>query len=136
MSLAISITVARQIAGAEAAAAAHNAARPLDENGDPVGPALTAEQYLQDVVEKACESYRDAYAVDRITSSEFIYRFTAAEMAGINASADPVVQGFVGQVRAESHVWLASDEMAAGMAYVVGAGLLPQERADAVLAYS
>ena len=135
MSLAISITVARQIAGAEAAAAAHNAARPVDENGDPVGPALTAEQYLQDVVEKACESYRDAYAVDRITSSDFIYRFTAAEMAGINASTDPVIQGFIAQVRAEAFVWLASNEVAAGMAYAVGEGLLTQARADAILAY-
>jgi len=135
MSLAISITVARQIAGAEAAAAAHNAARPVDENGDPVGPALTAEQYLQDVVEKACESYRDAYAVDRITSSDFIYRFTAAEMAGINASADPVIQGFIAQVKAEAYVWLASNEVAAGMAYAVGEGLLTQARADAILAY-
>ena len=135
MSLAISITAARQIAGAEAAAAAHNAARPLDENGDPVGPALTAEQYLQDVVEKACESYRDAYHVDRITSSDFIYRFTAAEMAGINASTDPVIQGFIAQVRAEAFVWLASNEVAAGMAYAVGEGLLTQARADAILAY-
>jgi len=135
MSLAISITVARQIAGAEAAAAAHNAARPLDENGDPVGPALTAEQYLQDVVEKACESYRDAYAVDRITSSDFIYRFTAAEMAGINASTDPVIQGFIAQVRAEAFVWLASNEVAAGMAYAVGEGLLTQARADEILTY-
>jgi len=135
MSLAISITVARQIAGAEAAAAAHNAARPLDENGDPVGPALTAEQYLQDVVKKACESYRDAYAVDRITSSDFIYRFTAAEMASINASTDPVIQGFIAQVRAEAFVWLASNEVAAGMAYAVGEGLLTQARADAILAY-
>ena len=135
MSLSITITVARQIAGAEAAAAAHNAARPLDENGDPIGPALTAEQYLQDVVEKACESYRDAYAVDRITSSDFIYRFTAAEMAGINASTDPVIQGFIAQVRAEAFVWLASNEVAAGMAYAVGEGLLTQARADAILAY-
>ena len=135
MSLAISITAARQVAGAEAAAAAHNAARPLDENGDPVGPALTAEQYLQDVVEKACESYRDAYHVDRITSSDFIYRFTAAEMAGINASTDPVIQGFIAQVRAEAFVWLASNEVAAGMTYAVGAGLLTQARADAILAY-
>ena len=135
MALNVTITSARQIAGAEAAAAAHNAARPLDENGDPVGPALTGESYLQSVVAGACESYRDAYSVDRITSSEFIYRFTAAEMAGINASADPVVQGFVNQVRAESHVWLASDEVAAGMAYAVGAGLLTQARADAILAY-
>ena len=135
MSLAISITAARQVAGAEAAAAAHNAARPLDENGDPVGPALTAEQYLQDVVEKTCESYRDAYHVDRITSSDFIYRFTAAEMAGINASTDPVIQGFIAQVRAEAFVWLASNEVAAGMTYAVGAGLLTQARADAILAY-
>lgn len=135
MALNLTITSARQMAGAEAAAAAHNAARPVDENGDPVGPALTGESYLQMVLEGACESYRDAYAVDRITSSEFVYRFTAAEMAGINASADPVVQGFVSQVRAESHVWLASDEVAAGMAYAVGAGLLTQARADAILAY-
>ena len=135
MSLNITITSARQIAGATAAANAHNAARPTDENGDPVGDALTAEQYLQRVLSGACESYRDAYAVDRITSSEFIYRFTAAEMAGINASADPVVQGFVAQVRSESHVWLASDEVAAGMAYAVGAGLLTQARADAILTY-
>jgi hypothetical protein len=135
MSLSITITVARQIAGATAAANAANAARPLDENGNPIGPELTPEQYLQDVVEKACESYRDAYAVDRITSSDFIYRFTAAEMASINASTDPVIQGFIAQVKAEAYVWLASNEVAAGMAYAVGEGLLTQARADAILAY-
>ena len=135
MALNVTITSARQIKGAEAAAAAHNAARPLDENGDPVGPELTGESYLQMVVEGACESYRDAYAVDRITSSDFIYRFTAAEMAAINASTDPVIQGFIAQVRAEAFVWLASDEVGAGMAYAVGAGLLTQARADAILAY-
>lgn len=135
MSLNISITSNRQIKGAEAAANAHNAARPTDENGDPIGNALTAEQYLQMVVSGACESYRDAYAVDRITSSEFIFRFTSAEMAAINASSDPVVQGFVAQVRSESHVWLASDEVVGGMAYAVNAGLLTQARSDEILAY-
>ena len=48
---------------------------------------------------------------------------------------DPIIQGFIAQVKAEAYVWLASDEVGAGMAYAVGAGLLTQARADAILTY-
>lgn len=133
--LVVTISAKLQVSGASAAAKAQNDARPLDENGDPIGPAVTAEQYLQAVVEGACLSYRDAYAVDRITATDFIYRFTAQEFADINASADPVVQGFVAEVKAAPYVWLGSQQVIDAMNYVVAQGLLTQVRADEILFY-
>jgi hypothetical protein len=123
--ITVNITSDRQIAGVEAAAAA------ASTEDAPV----TAQEYLQRIVEGACESYRDTFAVDRITSSDFIFRFTAAEFAGLNASSDPIVQGFIAQVKSEPFIWLGSDEAQQGMGYVVMQGLLTQARADAILAY-
>lgn len=121
----VTITSKRQLAGIAAAAAASTEEAPV-----------TPEQYLQRVVEAAAESYRDHFAVDRITSSDFILRL-APEFAAITAAAatDEVIAGFITRVRSEAFVWLASDEVQQGAAYLVAANLLTQQRADEVLAY-
>ena len=122
MATPITVTISeyRQLAGAGAAA---------------VAAEMDTAAYLQDVLSKACDSYRSAYGVDRITSSDFIYRFTPLEFADINASSDPVVQDFIAQVKAAPYVWLGSVEVIAGMDYVVAAGLLTAARKDEILFY-
>lgn len=122
MSITVTISERFQLAGAGAAAVAAGAA--------------STQAYLQQVLENACASYRDVYAVDRITSSDFIYRFTAAEFAAINASSDPVLQGFVAEVKAAPYVWLAAQQVIAGVNYCVTKGYLTQPRADVILLYS
>lgn len=120
----IVITISDKLQLAGAGAAAVNAG------------AASSQAYLQAVVEGACLSYRDAYAVDRITATDFIYRFTAQEFADINASSDPVVQGFVAEVKAAPYVWLGSQQVIDAMNYCVAQGLVTQVRADEILFYA
>jgi hypothetical protein len=121
MSITITISERLQLAGAGAAAVNANA--------------VSTQAYLQQVLEGACLSYRDQFAVDRITSSDFIYRFTAQEFASINASTDPVLQGFVAEVKAAPYVWLGAQQVIDGVNYCVTKGYLTQPRADAILFY-
>ncbi len=121
MSITVTISERDQLAGAGAAAVAAGA--------------VSTQAYLQQVLENACLSYRDSFAVDRVTSSDFIYRFTAAEFAAINASADPVLQGFVAEVKAAPYVWLAAQLVIDGINYCVAGGYLTQARADEILFY-
>ena len=95
----------------------------------------TPEQFLQDFLTGSCHVWRDEFALDRVTSSDFMFRFTAEEFAGINASADPVIQDFIAQVKAAPFVWLGAAAVIGGMDYVVAQGLLTAERAAAILSY-
>lgn len=121
MSITVTISERLQLAGAGAAAVAAGA--------------VSTQAYLQQVLEGACLSYRDSFAVDRITSSDFIYRFTAQEFASINASTDPVLQGFVAEVKASPYVWLGAQQVIDGVNYCVATGYLTQPRADEILFY-
>jgi len=111
----------------------------VDADGNVVTPAVTktSEQFLADFLNGSCAAWRDQLALDRITAAAFILRFTQAEYSGVVAAAetDPVVAGFVARLSSEPYVWLGSAEVQQGMAYAVGAGLLTQARADAILAY-
>lgn len=128
MSITVTITSDRQLAGAAAAAAAS-----VGEGDTPP----TAEAYLQSILEGACESYRNQFGVDRITSSAFVLRFTSAEYAAIRTAAetDSALAAFVARLDAEPYVWLASDEVQQAMAYVVASNLVTQARADEILTY-
>lgn len=94
-----------------------------------------SQTFLQDFVIGSCHAFRDEFALDRITSAAFVFRFTEAEYAAVKASSDPVVQGFIARLDTEPFVWLGSDEVQQAMAYVVTLGLVTQARADAILAY-
>lgn len=125
MSVTVTITSARQLAGLNAAVA------------QTTDPQPTPQEYLQGLTEGQCEAFRVQFAVDRITSSAFVARFTEAEKQGIATAAqtDPVIDGFMTRVYAEPYVWLASDEVVAGMDYLVAQGLLTVQRKDEILAY-
>ena len=140
MSIEISVTHKRDIA---AVTAAWRAGMPATVEGRADYPA-TAQAWLQGVVDRACHSYRDQYRTDAITSGAFLLRFTAAEMDGIRAAAQVVPELAAWLARIENigspdspdkFVWLGSDEVAAGKAALVGAGLLTPERAELIFAY-
>ena len=121
MSITVVISERLQLAGAGAAAVS--------------AEAVSTQDYLQQILEGACLSYRDQLAVDRVTSSDFIYRFTAQEFAAINTSTDPVLQGFVTEVKAAPYVWLGAQQVIDGVNYCVATGYLTQVRADEILFY-
>ena len=121
MSITVTISDRTQLAGAGAAAVSYGA--------------VSTQAFLQNLLEQNCLSYRDQFAVDRITSSDFIYRFTAEEFAAINASTDPVLQGFVAEVKAAPYVWLGAQQVIDGVNYCVASGYLTQPRADEILFY-
>lgn len=118
--LVITISSPRQVAGVVAAAA---------QTGE------TPELYLQRVIEAAAESYRSEYNVDRITAADFILRFTPEEQTAIAASSDELVLGFMQRIRESLYVWLASDEVVSGLAYLVASGYLTTERSNIIAAW-
>ncbi len=126
MTLTVHITDHLQMAGATAAWIAANHPDQAD-----------AQAYLQRVVEEACTSYASQFDVDRITSGDFVLRFTAAEHASITiaAQADATLRGFLDAVRATPTVRLAGAQVTSGLAYLVNAGLLTPERAAEVAFY-
>jgi hypothetical protein len=125
--ITITINSNPQEQGVIAATDAHNAANPDNQ--------LTPTEYLQARVEEVCLSYAQQFSVGSIFPGDYILRFTAAENAAITASADPVVQGFLAEVRSASRVVLYSDEVVQGHAYLVASALLTQTRSDEILAY-
>lgn len=137
MNIVVTISEHVQLAGAGAAAVAYNNALPNLPDGTRPS-VVTTEAYLQSIVEKACLSYRDQYAVDRIPSAAFVMRFTPAEYSAIRAAGetDPIMAGFVQAVDEAPYVWLAAQQVIQGVNYCAVQGLITQERADEILAYS
>jgi hypothetical protein len=131
--ITIRITRPRQIAAVHAA---WIAGMPASEEGRAEYPA-SAEAWLQRIVESACESYRDQYRSDAITSAAFILRFEPDELATIRAAAaqDQQLGAWMQRVQSEPLVWLGSDEVADAQQALVAAGLLRPERAEVIFAY-
>jgi hypothetical protein len=97
----------------------------------------TAQQWLQRIVESACESYRDQYRSDAITSAAFILRFEPDELATIRSAAaqDPQLGAWMARVQSEPLIWLGSDELQTARQALVAFGLLRPERAEVIFAY-
>jgi len=115
--------------GIQAAANAYNAANPSQW--------ISAEQYMQMVVEGAALSYASQYRVGVISSGAFVLRFTPSEYAGIETASatDPIVAGFLARVQESNEVVLYADEVVQGLAYLVAQSLLTQQRSEEILAY-
>jgi hypothetical protein len=69
------------------------------------------------------------------TSLEFLNRFTAIERAAIReeAKTDPVTADWLQMASAAQEILNTDAATIQGMDYLVGAGLLTQERADAIM---
>lgn len=98
--------------------------------------AVSSQAYFQQVCEAAAMSYRDQFAVDRITSSAFVMRFPTDAYSAILAAApsDPVLDGFVQAVDAAPYVWLGAQQVIDGVNYCVPT-YITQAQADTILFY-
>jgi len=115
--------------GIQAAANAYNKANPDQW--------VSAEQYMQTVVNSAALSYGTQYKVGIISSGEYVLRFTPAENDAITVAAttDPLIDGLLTRVKESAEVVLYSDEVQQGVGYLVMQGLIAAERAAQILAY-
>ena len=120
--LTASITTHRYIDGWIAAA---NAA------GQPV------EQFVSEFLEAQGKQYAGIFKIGTFPAAAFVLRFTTDEIIGIRAAAesDENVAALLAQLGSEPFVAVDDPRVGPGVAYLVVAGLLTQERADAVLAY-
>ncbi len=122
MSITVTISDQVQLAGAGAAAVEYKA--------------VSTQAYLQNLLETMCLSYRNQFAVDRITSSAFVMRFPTDAYSAILAAApsDPVLAGFVQAVDAAPYVWLGAQQVIDGVNYCVPT-YITQAQADTILFY-
>lgn len=115
-----------------------NAARPLDGEGQPIGPAITAQGYLQSRVTEMLQDYARRHA--RISGAAFIDRFTAPEWARLKAAraANPALAEAAAPLLQGQRVELAGPLAQQGVAMLAAIpGMLDapaQERAAALLA--
>ena len=93
-----------------------------------------AQAYLQRLLEDSCKSYASQFSVDRITSGEFVLRFTGTEIAVITSEAenDATIAKFLDATRANATVRLADSLVAGGLQYLVEKQLLTQDRVDVI----
>lgn len=73
--------------------------------------------------------------VPAVPSLAFLQRFTLEERMAIReaAKSDPIVDDWLDMLRAAQEVDVASQETAAGMAFLVGNGLITDQRAQQIL---
>ena len=136
MSITVTVSDLFHLAGLQAAVDKFNESQQSDEEGNEPVP-LTAEEYLSARVADLCTSYATSNGVGKITTGQFVLRFTAAENEAIRnaAASDEAVAGFLARVEESDYVRLYADEVVQGIAYIVAAGLVTQARADEILAY-
>lgn len=117
--------------------AAINAAWIATLPSDPEQPApyASAQAYVQDALERVADSWADTTGVDRIPVGAFVRRFPGAVMDAVTASTDPNVIAILANLDAVTHVRLGHPTTLQGVGYLVAAGFMTQEQADAVLHY-
>lgn len=118
-----------------AANAAYTATIPADPEQTP--PYASVDEYVQAAIERVAESWRNTTQSDRISTAEFLMRFTPTEFADLKQAAvtDPIAGGLMTSLSNRPDVWLGSDEAQQGVGYLVTVNLLTAARAEAVLAY-
>lgn len=128
------LTNKRHIAAAHAA---YLATIPTTDPPTTVGTGGSVDGFVQLAIEQYAEQLRDSCASDRISTAEFLMRFTAIEFAALKTAAgsDPIAAGLMARLSSEPHVWLGSDEAQQGVGYLVATGLLTAERGAVVLHY-
>jgi len=133
--ITVTLTNPRHIAGATAAYLATIPTQP-DPPADPIpAPYASVEAYVQASLERVAESWAESTGVDRIPVGAFVRRFPGAVMDAITASADPNVIAILANLDAVQTVRLGHPTTLQGVGYLVAAGYMTQEQADAVLHY-
>lgn len=135
MTIALTLSNKRHIAGANAAYLATIPAQP-DPPADPIpAPYASVDAYVQAAIERVAESWAETTGVDRIPVSAFVRRFPGSVMDAVKASADPNVIAILAQLDAVTTVRLGHPTTTQGVGYLVAAGYLTQAQGDAVLHY-
>lgn len=118
-----------------AATAAYAATIPADPEATP--PYASVEAYVQAALERVADSWVETTKVDQISVGAFVLRFTGAEYAAITSAeaTDANVAAILATLRARDSVRLGSVDAVNGIAYLVTAGLLTQQRGEDVLRY-
>jgi len=143
--ITVTISDDLRLAGIAAARVAYVAALPaeIDDPDHPgqriSNPLLTTTdaQYIQRVIEGACDSYVAAHEVGWIPSAEFVLRFTPQEIGAIKAAAavSAPVADYLAQVNAAPKVRVVSTLVRGGVDALIAAGLVAADRRAALLAY-
>jgi len=105
----------------------------VDEVPDPARRVVTVTPMVVNLTETEIQARRAARAAVPMTPLEFARRLTQAERLAIRASTDPVVVDFLWLLDRASEVRLDDPDTQAGVGHMVHVGLLPPERADAIL---
>jgi hypothetical protein len=134
MTITATLTHPRHLAAVHAAYAA---TIPTTVPPTTAGTGGSVEGFVQLAIEQYAEQLRDTTRSDAISTAAFIRRIPAQSYLAILAAAEvvPELQAYLARLDAEPLVWLGSDETIAGVQALVGAGLLTQEQASALLAY-
>lgn len=95
------------------------------------------ESFAESCLIKTFDALRDQYRTDAIRTPAFMRRFPPVKFAAIVAAAEqsPQLAAYLARLDESEWVWLGSTETQSGIAALVGAGLLTQAEADAVLSY-
>lgn len=98
---------------------------------------MTPEAFLLQFMREQGRNYATTFRVGSAPSSDFIWRFTDAEIAAIRAAAgsDAQIAAMLALLRAEPFVAVDDPRVGPAIEYLVGAGLLTAERAASVTAY-
>jgi hypothetical protein len=106
--------------------AAANAALPVGETP------LNADQYLRQTIRGWLQSYKKE--IGRINSGLILSRIPRAKWAGFFDSVDPAVVAFRELLLNQATVGRFGDNVDAGLAACVAAGVLTKNQADALVA--
>lgn len=137
MTITVTLTNPRHIAGATAAYLATIPTQP-DPPAEPTPtPYASVEAYVQASLERVADSWVESTKVDQISVGDFVLRFTGAEFASITSAAanDANVANILATLRARDSVRLGSPDAVNGIDYLVSVGLLTPERGAEVLHY-
>jgi hypothetical protein len=95
------------------------------------------EDYFAAFLREQGQEFANRYKVGVMPSSEFLLRFTAAEIGAIieAAQTDSNVAELLAEVRREASVAADDPRIGPGLQYLIGAGLLDESRLPEITAY-
>jgi hypothetical protein len=98
-------------------------------------PSLTAEQFVQKLVNGQLDSLVASYVTTKLSKLDFLDRFSVEERVTIRTAAkqNGVVQDYLELLNAAQEVNLASERTTAGVNALEAAGLLAEGRASEIL---
>ena len=99
---------------------------------------VPVEEFFLSFLKSQGRDYANRYKVGVMPSSEFLLRFTSAEISAIIAAAetDSHIAALLAELRRESSVALDDPRVAPGLQYIMALGFINQERLQEITTYS